>query len=614
MTDVRTSINDRSKFQLVQSAMNVIGFTVEEQDSIYEIIASILHLGNIQFQTRANDDNAMVSCEIVDETIVENVAKLLQVDGEKLKFALTYRTIESRDDVIISPLLIEHSVSARDALAKAIYDRLFSWLVGRLNTSMHSTAASNVIGILDIYGFEVFPTNSFEQFCINYCNEKLQQLFIELTLRSEQDEYKREGIEWVSVDFFDNKVICNLIEEKHMGIISIMDEECLMPGETNDKTFLDKLNHHLRDHPHYISHEKAPTHIQKTMSRNDFRLVHYAGDVTYNVNGFLEKNNDQLYRDLKKIISKSRNDIARVCFPIEELRSSKRPITAISQFSYSLNGLMKILMCKEPSYIRCIKPNDSQLPNVFESQLVLHQVKYLGLMENLRVRRAGFAYRRLYETFLQRYKCLCKETWPNYNGSAKEGVKLLIKQLNFQSNEYCLGHTKIFIRFPKTLFKTEDQYQRKLNDLVASIQAYWKGRKQRQRYEKIRQLIIFLQAHCRRYIAQRRAEKRRLAANRIRYFIKGFITRFDEANACNSKFIANVKRAWLMRLADELPHNLLDHNWPKAPLHCQEASAILQRLHRLHLARQYFKSLKDDDYSQFKLKVRAESLFKGRFS
>lgn len=591
--------------------MNVIGFTLEEQNDIYGIIASILHLGNIEFKDKVHEDNSKITSMIVDESVLTKAAKLLQVDENDLKFALTYRTIESKSDVVISPLGTELSLSARDALAKAIYDRLFSWLVGRLNASMHSSKCRNVIGILDIYGFEVFRINSFEQFCINFCNEKLQQLFIELTLRSEQEEYKREGIEWISVDFFDNKVICNLIEEKHMGIISILDEECLVPGETNDGTFLEKLNYHLRDHPHYISHEKAPIHIQKTMGRSDFRLVHYAGDVTYNVNGFLEKNSDHLYRDLKKIVSKSNNLIVRHCFPGSELQSSKRPLTAISQFCASLNGLMKILMCKEPSYIRCIKPNDLQLPNVFESQLVLHQVKYLGLMENLRVRRAGFAYRRLYETFLQRYKCLCKDTWPHFNGPAKEGVALLVKQLNFRPDEYCMGHTKIFIRFPKTLFETEDAYQKKLNDIVAIIQSHWKGRKQRQCYLAIRQNIISLQAHCRRFIAQQQAAKRRMAVIRIRYFIKGFITRFDKADECNKKFIANVKRAWLNRLAEELPKNLLDYNWPNAPLHCQEASELLQRLYRLNLARKYFQSLNSDDMLQFNLKVLAEELFKG---
>lgn len=598
---------------MVQSAMTVIGFTQKEQNDIYRIIASILHLGNITFRHEIQEHNSKITPMVEDDVVVQRVARLLQIDAQDLQFGLTYRTIGTSKEAVMSPLSVEMSNSVRDALAKAIYDRLFTWLVERLNTSMHSSVLHNVIGILDIYGFEVFENNRFEQFCINFCNEKLQQLFIELTLRSEQEEYRREGIEWITVDFFDNKVICNLIEEKHLGIISLLDEECLMPGDTNDRTFLDKLNFHLRDHPHYMSHENAPTHIQKTMTRSEFRLMHYAGDVTYNVNGFLEKNNDQLYRDLKLIISKSKNSIAQNCFPEDELQSNKRPLTAISQFCSSLNGLMKVLMCKEPSYIRCIKPNDFQRPNFFENQLVLHQVKYLGLMENLRVRRAGFAYRRLYSTFLNRYKCLCKDTWPHYRGSDKEGVELLIQELNYQPDEYCLGHTKIFIRFPKTLFKTEDLYQKRLQYIVSKIQAFWRGWVQRKRYQFIRQRIVMLQAYCKRHLAMERFNARRNAVNKIRFFLKGYITRFDAENEYNKKFIANVKCIWLTRLSKELPKNLLDQNWPKPPIYCQEASDILHNLYRLMLARKYVKSLSTDKHEQFNLKVLAESIFKGKW-
>lgn len=290
------------------------------------------------------------------------------------------------------------AIYARDALAKAVYDRLFTWLVARINQSLHPKndikRKGNVMGILDIYGFEIFKKNSFEQFCINFCNEKLQQLFIELTLKSEQDEYNKEGIEWIPVEYFDNKVICNLIEEKYKGIISILDEECLRPGDPTDLTFLSKLNYQLGSHPHFICHSRTTTAIQKTMGRDDFRLIHYAGDVTYNVSGFLDKNNDLLFRDLKETMSLTKNHIVKLCFPESEYKNKKRPETAITQFRNSLNNLMEILMCKEPSYIRCIKPNDVQKSNIFDHKLVLHQVKYLGLMENLRVRRAGFAYRR----------------------------------------------------------------------------------------------------------------------------------------------------------------------------------------------------------------------------
>ncbi|XP_011189491.1 unconventional myosin IC isoform X2 [Zeugodacus cucurbitae] len=603
-------IDDAGDFKVVQQAMSVIDFKQSEQNEIFNIIASVLHLGNVSF------DEVEGNAKVEKGAVVATIAKLLDVDQKELNAALTNRTIDARGDVVTSPLNRDLAIYARDALAKAIYDRLFTWLVQRLNISLQAkdlrSAINNVMGILDIYGFEIFRKNSFEQFCINFCNEKLQQLFIELTLKSEQDEYRREGIEWVPVVYFDNKVICNLIEEKYKGIISILDEECLRPGEPTDITFLAKLTDKLAKHPHYICHEKSSTQVQKTMGRDEFRLVHYAGDVTYNVSGFLDKNNDLLFRDLKETMSKSNNEIIRSCFPAAEYKNKKRPDTAITQFRNSLNNLMEILMCKEPSYIRCIKPNDQQLPGIFDDELVLHQVKYLGLMENLRVRRAGFAYRRTYETFLNRYKSLSKTTWPNFKGSAKEGVRILANDLHYGPDDFRLGETKIFIRFPKTLFDTEDAFQAKKHDIAAIIQSRWKGYVQRQKYLKLREQIITLQSYCRRHLAIQALQRRRDAATKIRAFIKGFITRNDAPNGYNEEFIANMKRMWLLRLAKQLPTKVLDQSWPSAPVHCQEASTYLHRLHRLHLARKYRLSLSSERKRQFELKVLAEKLFKDK--
>lgn len=505
------------------------------------------------------------------------------------------------------------AIYARDALAKAVYDRLFTWLVSRINTSLHpETNRNNVMGILDIYGFEIFDKNNFEQFCINYCNEKLQQLFIELTLKSEQAEYLKEGIEWEPVAYFDNKVICNLIEEKHKGVIAIMDEECLRPGDRTDMTFLNKLNEQLGDHPHYICHIKATTAIQKTMGRDDFRLVHYAGDVTYNVNGFLDKNNDLLFRDLKETMSQTRNSITRICFPEEEYLDKKRPNTAVSQFKNSLNNLMEILMCKEPSYIRCIKPNGLQRSGIFDDQLILHQVKYLGLMENLRVRRAGFAYRRHYEMFLQRYKCLSKQTWPKFDGSDKDGVQVLVNEMGYGKDDYRMGRTKIFIRLPKTLFQTEDAFQLKKHYVASVIQARWKGRQQRAKYLQIRTATVVMQKYIRRFLAIRLARKRREAAVKVRAFIKGFITRHDAPNTYNEAFIAHAKRLWLLKLSKNLPKSLLKYTWISSPEHCAEASQILKAVYKRHMVRVYRQNLSAEKKRQMDLKVLAESVFKGK--
>lgn len=435
-----------------------------------------------------------------------------------------------------------------------------------------------------------------------------------MTLKQEQEEYLREGIEWTPVKYFNNKVICDLIEEKHVGIIALLDEECLRPGDASDLTFLDKMNERLASHPHYIfNSSRASLEIQKMLGRSEFKLRHYAGDVKYNVYGFLDKNNDLLFRNLKEAMSTSSNSIMKLLFPKNEfLTSRKRPETAITQFKNSLNNLMEILISKEPSYIRCIKPNEIQGPDSFNIELVRHQVKYLGLMENLRVRRAGFAYRRTYEAFLQRYKCLSAKTWPNWKGDPKAGVQIIADELKYTADDYRMGRTKIFIRLPKTLFATEDAFQLKKNFVASIIQARWKGKIQRRNYLQLRESVIITQSYCRRFLAKKKLKERRAAVDRIRFFIKGFITRRETANEFNEKFIKLVKHLWLVRLAKQLPKSFMNHQWPKPAAHCDEASGHLKKMHLLHLAKRYRDQMKPEKRKQFELKVMAEDLFKGK--
>ncbi|KAI5635816.1 myosin head (motor domain) domain-containing protein [Phthorimaea operculella] len=603
--------NDAEQFRTVREAMKVIEISSAEQDEIFEIVASVLHLGNVKFVQNDKGNAEILS----HDAHSSNVANLLKVDPTKLREALTSRTIDARGDVVNTPLDLEQAQYARDALAKAMYDKHFSWLVKRLNSSLapkDRDFRSSVMGILDIYGFEIFPKNSFEQFCINFCNEKLQQLFIQLTLKSEQEEYQREGIEWEPVEYFNNIIICDLIEVRHKGIISILDDECLRPGDATDLSFLEKMSQQLDGHPHFKSHRKVDSRTQKLMGRDEFCLVHYAGEVTYNVNSFLEKNNDLLFRDLQGLMASSGNSIVSTSFQEYDFQSKKRPDTAITQFKNSLNELIKILSSKEPSYIRCIKPNDNKMPMQFDEKLVSHQVKYLGLMENLRVRRAGFAYRRTYEAFLERYKCLSAATWPNYRGPARDGVQKLVEALGYEKEEYRMGNTKIFIRFPKTLFDTEDAYQLKKNEIATIIQSRWRGYWQRKKYLEMKRAAIIIQKWVRRFLAQRLRARRRHAADVIRAFIKGFITRNGPETPENRRFLGIAKVHWLKRLSTKLPVKLLDLSWPPCPATCQEASKELHRLHRAHLARKYRLALTPKDKKQFELKVLAEKMFKGK--
>ncbi|XP_066552170.1 unconventional myosin-Ic isoform X3 [Amia ocellicauda] len=609
-----SSINDKNDWKTVRKALTVIGFSEDEVEELLNIIASVLHLGNVQF---AGDEAG--NSQITTETQIKYLARLLGVEGTALKEALTHKKIIAKGEELMSPLNLEQAAYARDALSKAVYGRTFSWLVNKINESLSykdpiypGRKSAAVIGLLDIYGFEVFQHNSFEQFCINYCNEKLQQLFIELTLKSEQEEYESEGITWEPVQYFNNKIICDLVEEKFKGIISILDEECLRPGDASDITFLEKLEDTVGGHAHFVTHKLADGKTRKVMGREEFRLLHYAGEVNYNVNGFLDKNNDLLFRNLKEVMCQSENKILTQCFDRDELSDKKRPETAATQFKNSLAKLMEILMSKEPSYIRCIKPNDAKQAGRFDEVLIRHQVKYLGLMENLRVRRAGFAYRRKYETFLQRYKSLCPETWPNWNGRLADGVAILVKHLGYKPEEYKLGRSKIFIRFPKTLFATEDALEVRKHSLATTLQAAWRGYGQKSKFQKLRASAILIQAWWRGILARRKAARRRWAANTIRRFVKGFIYRQQPRCPENEYFLDYVRYSFLMNLKRNLPKTILDKSWPVPPPALAETSEQLKKLYVQNMVWSYCKRINPEWKNQLEQKVVASEIFKDK--
>ncbi|XP_041348881.1 unconventional myosin-Ic-like [Gigantopelta aegis] len=603
------TVDDQQNYKMVKNAMDVCDFSSKEQDDLFAIIGSVLHLGNLEYQV---SDDGLV--KLKDVQPLQIIAKLLGCDENILQASLQYRTIDARGEKVKTPLNQDQALYARDALGKGIYDRLFTWIVKKINVSLakRERLKCSLMGLLDIYGFEIFGINSFEQFCINYCNEKLQQLFIELTLKSEQEEYEREGIQWEHVQFFNNKIICDLVEGRPFGIIAIMDEECLRPGDTTDQTFLEKLSQTIGSHPHFVTHKAANNATRKTIQRDEFRLLHYAGDVTYGVKGFLDKNNDLLFRDLKEAMSETANIITSQCFPKDELISKKRPDTAATQFKNSLSKLMEILMSKEPSYVRCIKPNDFKRPAMFDEKIVSHQVKYLGLMENLRVRRAGFAYRRPYKVFLQRYKCLCPDTWPRFNGSPKDGVQTLVTYLNYDEDEYRMGKTKLFIRFPRVLFATEDAFQLKKHDLATLIQTRYRGFAQKKKYLQLKASAIILQSHIRRMAAQRELERRRHAVQCVRKFIKGFMCRKKPECEENRQFIKYTKMNYLERLRKSLPRNVLDKKWLPPPELLQETSKLLRQMCMKNMVLKYVKKISPQRKRQFQQKVMAESIFRGK--
>ncbi|CAI5798512.1 unconventional myosin-Ie-like isoform X1 [Podarcis lilfordi] len=472
-------VNDHQEFQETLTAMDVVGLSGEEQALVLQIVAGILHLGNITFRESGN--YAMVE----SEDFLAFPSYLLAIDQQRLKEKLTSRKMDSKwggqQEVIDVTLNVEQASFTRDALSKALYARLFDFLVDAVNKAIQKDRQEYSIGVLDIYGFEIFQKNGFEQFCINFVNEKLQQIFIELTLKAEQEEYVQEGIRWNAIDYFNNKVVCDLIENKlnPPGLMSILDDVCATmhaKGEGADHTLLQKLQTALGTHPHFNSWNQG------------FVIHHYAGKVSYDVNGFCERNRDVLFTDLIELMQSSEIPFIRDLFP-ENLNAEKkgRPTTAGSKIKRQANDLVGTLMKCTPQYIRCIKPNETKRPRDWEESRVKHQVEYLGLRENIRVRRAGYAYRRVFHKFLHRYAILTPETWPLWRGDEKQGVVHLMKSVNMDLDQFQLGRTKVFIKAPESLFLLEEMRERRYDGYARVIQQAWRKHVAVRKYIQMRE-------------------------------------------------------------------------------------------------------------------------------
>ncbi|XP_038848627.1 unconventional myosin-Ie-like isoform X2 [Salvelinus namaycush] len=472
-------INDKSDFQETMHAMEVIGISGEDRGLVLQIVAGVLHLGNINFREAGN------YAAVESEEFLAFPAFLLGIDQKRLKEKLTSRKMDSKwgssMESIDVTLNVEQACYTRDALSKALHSRVFDFLVESINKAIVKVHQEFNIGVLDIYGFEIFQKNGFEQFCINFVNEKLQQIFIELTLKAEQEEYVQEGIRWTPIEYFNNKIVCDLIESKlnPPGIMSILDDVCATMhavGEGADQTMLQKLRVAINSHEHFNSWNQG------------FIIHHYAGKVSYDAEGFCERNRDVLFSDLIELMQSSEIAFIRALFP-DNLNAEKkgRPTTAGSKIKKQANDLVQTLMKCTPHYIRCIKPNETKKPKDWEESRVKHQVEYLGLKENIRVRRAGYAYRRLFRKFLNRYAILTKESWPTWRGDEKQGVLHLLRAVNMDQDQFQLGHTKVFIKAPESLFLLEETRERKFDSHARAIQKAWRKYVARKKYVQMRE-------------------------------------------------------------------------------------------------------------------------------
>jgi len=478
--DRRDGVDDRDTYKDLRQALDTVGFSAMEQQDMLSVACALLHTSNLTFSPVSGDGSELVS----SNPSLRSVIALLGVPVEALNNALCLCAIEARGEVFYKNMSVEQANKAVQALIKATYAALFTHIVRRVNSSIAMDHRPDVspdqlarIGVLDIFGFESFEKNSFEQLCINYCNEALQQQFNRFVFKLEQNEYKQEGIEWAFISFPDNQEILDLIEKKHDGILSILDEQCRLQSST-EESLCRAVYNKCQNHPRF-----SATNTQK--AQLEFSIHHYAGLVTYDSYGFLEKNKDELPKETTELLMSSSFDFLaslgeilnhgpsisgiaspsngnRVPSPTPSVSSTNswRTNTSVashaqyggpspnkkqpnrgssslkresvgSQFSQQLRELRNRIDSTTPNYVRCLKPNDDLIPHRFEPHIIADQLRCAGVLEAIRVSRVGFPHRYFHETFMQRYGILNKASLVRRQ-SGKEGCVTLIRALSPQ--------------------------------------------------------------------------------------------------------------------------------------------------------------------------------------
>lgn len=507
-------------------AMDVVGISSEEQEAIFRVVASILHLGNIEF-TEGKETDSSIPKDEKSWFHLKTAASLLMCDEKALERSLCERIIVTRDENITKTLNPEAAVLSRDALAKVIYSRLFDWLVNSINSSIGQDPHSKfLIGVLDIYGFESFKTNSFEQFCINLTNEKLQQHFNQHVFKMEQEEYTKEEINWSYIDFIDNKDILELIEKKPGGIIALLDEACVLPRSTHE-TFAQKLYQTYKNHKR-ISKPK--------LSRSDFTIHHYAGDVTYQTELFLDKNKDYVIAEHQSLLSVSKCSFVSGLFPTlaEDSSKSSKFSSIGSRFKQQLQSLLETLSATEPHYIRCVKPNNLLKPAIFENNNVLQQLRCGGVLEAIRISCAGYPTRRTFDEFIDRFGILA----PNVlDGSIDEvtASKKLLEKIGLEG--YQIGKTKVFLRAGQ-LAELDARRVEVLGRSARIIQRKARSYLARRSFIELRKSAIQLQASCRGQLGRKLYENARRNAASLK--IQGSFRKYMARKAYKGILFASV--------------------------------------------------------------------------
>ncbi|XP_059267477.1 unconventional myosin-VIIa [Mustela nigripes] len=574
---------DSQEYANIRSAMKVLMFTDTENWEISKLLAAILHLGNLQYEARTFEN--LDACEVLFSPSLATAASLLEVNPPALMNCLTSRTLITRGETVSTPLSREQALDVRDAFVKGIYGRLFVWIVDKINAAIYKPPSQEVkssrrsIGLLDIFGFENFAVNSFEQLCINFANEHLQQFFVRHVFKLEQEEYDLESIDWLHIEFTDNQDALDMIANKPMNIISLIDEESKFPKGT-DTTMLHKLNSQHKLNSNYIP--------PKNNHETQFGINHFAGIVYYESQGFLEKNRDTLHGDIIQLVHSSRNKFIKQIFQADVAMGAetrKRSPTLSSQFKWSLELLMRTLGACQPFFVRCIKPNEFKKPMLFDRLLCVRQLRYSGMMETIRIRRAGYPIRYSFVEFVERYRVLLPGVKPAYKQDDLRGTcQRMAEAVLGTHDDWQIGKTKIFLKDHHDML-LEVERDKAITDRVILLQKVIRGFKDRSNFLKLKNAATLIQRHWRGHNCRRNYELMRLGFLRLQALHRSrrLHQQYRLARQRIIKFQARC-RAYLVRKA--FRHRL----WAVLTVQAYARGLIARRLHR-RLRAEYLRRL-----------------------
>uniref|UniRef100_A0A8C8S919 Myosin IXB n=1 Tax=Pelusios castaneus TaxID=367368 RepID=A0A8C8S919_9SAUR len=550
----------RHDFERLKQAMEMVGFLPATKKQIFSVLSAILYLGNVTYKKRATGRDE--GLEVGPPAVLDTLSQLLKVKREILVEVLTKRKTVTANDKLILPYSLSEAITARDSMAKSLYSALFDWIVLRINHAllnkkdMEESVTCLSIGVLDIFGFEDFETNSFEQFCINYANEQLQYYFNQHIFKLEQEEYQSEGIAWHNIDYTDNVACIHLISKKPTGLFYLLDEESNFPHATS-QTLLAKFKQ---------QHEENKFFVGTPVKEPAFIIRHFAGKVKYNIKDFREKNMDYMRPDMVALLRSSDSAYVRELIGMDpvavfrwailraairamavfaeagrqraqktqislmtlhdrttksllHMHKKKKPPSISAQFQNSLNKLLETLGKAEPFFIRCIRSNAEKRELFFDEGLVLQQLRYTGMLETVRIRRSGYSAKYTFQAFIDQFQVLL----PKNAKASKEEISAHLNKLKLDKSNYQIGKTKVFMKEADRQM-LQDTLHKEVVRKIVLLQSWLRMVLERRHFLRMRQAAVTLQT-CWRSYCTRRALERTNAAIYIQSVWRGYKVR-----------------------------------------------------------------------------------------